>query len=167
MFEQLPLDPFQKTRAFLERYIKGTPEAKKDIRLFRGAELPPFFKGQFEFFKNQQLATVAVAVIPNALWLKGQPTESDAENGIILVSQSYFALADRMDQGEEWQAELGWLSHEYGHCEKYSLDKEQYAKQAELPAYPDLAVAVYPNNQNEAYAFRRQFEWLLSQGRTE
>ncbi|MFZ1627037.1 MAG: hypothetical protein WAT81_04510 [Candidatus Moraniibacteriota bacterium] len=169
MFEQSVIDLFQRVRTFLNGYIEGTPEAKKGIKLLRGDELPTFFKRQFEFFQNQELATVVVAVVPDTLWNKSQPTESDAENGVILVSQRYFALADGEDRKEDevWQTELGWLSHEYGHCEKYLLDKEQYAKQAELQAYPDIAVAVYPNNQNEVHAFRRQFAWLRSQGKTE
>lgn len=133
------------------------------IVLLETRNLPPNYQAQFKAVEDERLADVTIAVVPDDLWVKGsQPSESDAENKLILIKQSYFEAQENPD-------EIAWLCHELAHCQSF-LDcesPEEYQAKMQKFAFPDLQTEYsYPNNPIEQVAFTKQMHYLKILGKS-
>lgn len=126
-------------------------------------DLAENYQKQYEFLKDERLNKVTISVVPDELWVKGaQPSESQAEKGIISIKESYFKTLEKPD-------EIAWLTHELAHCQNFldSGSVENYQKNQQTFAFVDLKTEfAYPNNIVEQAAFTKQFEFLKSQGKS-
>ncbi len=137
-------------KKYLTEYLGlKSPEQANEIKFVSAEKLSGNHKEQYDFLLDKRLADVQIAVIPDDLWVKGdQPSESDAENNLVLFKESVFSGDDA----------AAWMTHEFGHCQKLKdTDVEQYRKDSE---------AGYPDNEVERHAFKKQFEFLKSGGVT-
>ncbi len=147
-------------------YLKNILDLKENdverIELLKAKDLSLNYKKQLEFMDDKRLADVNIALIPDDLWRKGQqPSESDAENNMILIKESYFKAKEKSDK-------IAWLTHELGHCQAFldSKDPEDYQKDSRKFAFPDLESEYsYPNNLVEQKAFTKQFQFLKDNGK--
>lgn len=140
----------ERLRDHLTEYLGiETEEQRETIGFVCAEKLSGRHKEQYDFLADERLADVQIAIVPDELWVKGsQPSESDAENNLILFKESAF-------KGED---AIAWLTHELGHCQKLKdTDAEQYRNDSE---------AGYPDNEVERHAFTKQFEFLKSKGVT-
>lgn len=148
-------------------YLKSFLELKdgdaEKIESLKAKDLPENYQKQLEFINDKRLDNVNIVVIPDNLWIKGkQPSESDAENNIILIKQSYFKSGEKTD-------EIAWMTHELGHCQVFldSKNSEDYQKKMEEFAFTDIETEYsYPNNLVEKVAFTKQFQFLKEQGKS-
>lgn len=134
---------------YLRDYLGLKDDAVERIELLKMANLPQKYKAQREFFADDRLDDVTIAIVPDDLWVKGaQPSESSAEKQLILIKQSYFESHD----------EIAWLCHELAHCIYFfnSESAEEYLGK----------MVEYPDNPVEQYAFSKQFQFLKKQGKT-
>lgn len=150
-------------RSHLVDYLElKSPEDAERIGFVRAAELPGEFGEQFRFLDDGRLAETLVAVVPDDLWHKGgQPSESMAERGTVLVRGGYF--------GGEREAEKdpsAWMTHELAHCQRFAdlEDEDEYGRESGTPAFSGLGPDTYPNNKVEEHAFGRQFAYLKEKG---
>ena len=137
-------------KKYLTEYLGlKSPEQANEIKFLGVEKLAGNHKEQYDFLADKRLADVMIVVVPDSLWAKGsQPSESDAENNLILFKESAFNEEDT----------VAWMTHELGHCQKLKdTDVEQYKKDSE---------AGYPDNEVERHAFAKQFEFLKSKGIT-
>ena len=125
--------------------IKDPNDIKK-VKFMSGSDLVGEHKKQYEFLNDPRLDDVTIAVVPKELWIKGsQPSESHAEKGLILVNEDYF-------NGED---EIAWLVHELAHCAAFIDYPDDYER---------MSAGSYPDNQVEAFTFKKQFEYLKQIG---
>lgn len=137
-------------KKYLTEYLGlKSPEQANEIKFVSVEKLADSRKEQYDFLSDKRLADVMVVIVPDNLWLKGsQPSESDAENNLILFKESAFNEEDV----------IAWMTHELGHCQRLKdTDLERYKKDSE---------AGYPDNEVERHAFAKQFEFLKSRGVT-
>jgi hypothetical protein len=135
--------------------LKNIDDLKK-IKLIKAADLAGDYKKQYEFLNDPRLDNITIAIVPKELWLKGkQPSESNAENDLILFNEEYFNGEDK----------VAWMVHEFAHCASFKDHPEDYNKMSSAFAYEGLGSKYpYPNNQVEAFTFKKQFEYLKQIG---
>jgi len=133
------------------------------VSLLKAKDLPGQYQAQRESLHDEKLDGITIAVIPDDLWIKGsQPSESIAENQLILIKQSYFEAQENPD-------EIAWLCHELAHCQNFldSESPEAYQSNMQKFAFEDLKTEyTYPNNPVEQFAFTKQFQYLKEQGKS-
>lgn len=148
---------------YLKSFLKLKDGDAEKIESLKARDLLGDYKKQLEFVNDKRLDNVNIVIIPDDLWIKGkQPSESDAENNIILIKQSYFKAEKKPD-------EIAWMTHELGHCQVFldSKDSEDYQKKMEEFAFTDIETEYsYPNNLVEKVAFTKQFQFLKEQGKS-
>jgi len=122
------------------------------LRWFEAGELPGEHRREFEFLNDRRLDSTLVAVVPKKAWHKStQPSESHVSRDLILFEEGYFDGAD----------ESAWMTHELTHVAKFKDGAEEYRLATDTPAVEGLD-AIYPNNEVERAAFKKQFEYLRS-----
>lgn len=157
-------------RQHLKEYLgmsmktKGLESADlQRIDVIKAKDLPDHYKKQYEALGDKRLENIAIAVIPDDMWVKGdQPTESQAEHSLILIKESYFKNPKNPD-------EICWMIHELAHCKRFfdSGSNEKYQQDMQTRAFEDIeSEHTYPNNPVEGFAFGNQFEYLKSMGRS-
>jgi hypothetical protein len=156
-------DDQQATKQQLQEYLDLNEADVERVSLFKAKDLPEQYQSQREFLRDERLDGITVAVVPDDLWVKGsQPSESSAENRLILFKQSYFEAREDPD-------EIAWLCHELAHCQNFldSGSSEEYHDKMRKPAFEDLQTEyTYPNNPVEKDAFTKQFQYLREQGKS-
>lgn len=149
-------------RNYLTQYLELQPgQNAETIRFENAAGLEGEYADQSRFLKDERLAGVEIAVVPDGLWAKGaSPSESHADRGLILMKEGYFH-----DPQKKIQDETAWMTHELAHCQQF-MDRgpEGYAQASEAVVFNDLGPEKYPNNQVEEQTFTRQFEYLKAAG---
>lgn len=148
---------------YLKNYLELRDRDIERIDLLKARDLPENYQKQFKTFNDKRLDNINIAVVPDDLWLKGsQPSESDAENNIVLIKQSYFENNNNSD-------EIAWMTHELAHCQVF-LDTESlkdYQEDMKRFAFNDLySEYPYPNNLVERITFTKQFQFLKDEGRS-
>jgi len=128
------------------------------VHFIEAFNLPLQHRKSYGFMNDDRLAGTMIAVVPDDLWIKGsQPSESSAENDLIMFKESYFRGNDN----------IGWMTHELTHCLRYKNAAKDYNQDLSTFAFDDLkSDFAYPNNKVEKTAFSRQFEYLKGQGKT-
>lgn len=148
---------------YLREYLNINEEFIERIRFLKAKDLPKNYQTQLFALHDKRLDSVIIAVIPDDLWVKwNQPSESSAENQLILIKQSYFEKQENPD-------EITWMVHELAHCQNFldSESAEAYQKNMQTFAFDDLKTEYsYPNNQVEHYTFTKQFQYLKEQGKS-
>lgn len=150
-------------KQFLQEYLELKEGDIERISLIKIKDLPQKYHTQREFLNDKRLENVTVAIVPDDLWAKGsQPSESSAENQLILIKQSYFETQENPD-------EIAWICHEMAHYQKF-LDSQttgQYQDDMQKFAFENLKTEyTYPNNRVEQHAFTKQFQFLKTQGKS-
>lgn len=152
-----------KIKQHLQEYLGLKEGAVERIGLLKAKNLPKNYQAQHETLHDERLDEVTIAVVPDDLWVKeSQPSESSAENQLILIKQSYFEAQENPD-------EIAWLCHELAHCENFldSKSLEKYQGNMQRFAFEDLKTEyTYPNNPVEQFAFTKQFHYLKGQGKS-
>ena len=147
----------------LREYLGLKEGAVERIGLLKAKNLPKNYQPQREALHDERLDSVDIAVVPDDLWVKGsQPSESSAENQLILIKQSYFEAKENPD-------EIAWMIHELAHCQNFldSESAEAYQKSMQTFAFDDLKTEYsYPNNPVEQHTFTKQFQYLKEQGKS-
>ncbi len=145
-----------KTREFLKGYLSSeNPEDIENIALIEGEKLPLQFEEQTKFLNDPRVSDTIIALIPEKLWRKSQPSESNAENDLILFRENYW---DKND-------DIAWMTHELAHCLRYKDNPVKYKKDSETFAYSDIqSKYAYPNNKVEDFTFEKQFQFLKQKG---
>lgn len=119
------------------------------------------YNEQYKYLKDNRLENIKIGIVPDDTWKKGsQPTESLANDFLILVKESYFK--------NEKPDRLAWVLHELAHC-KYFYgvgSSEEYEENREKLAFVDIETESYPNNIIEKYTFTEQFKFLKEEGET-
>ncbi len=135
-------------KKYLVEYLGlKSPEQANEIKFVGVEKLLGSHKEQYDFLADKRLADVMVVVVPDSLWVKGsQPSESDAEKGLILFKESAYNGNDA----------VAWTTHELGHCQRL--------KDTDVAKYQTDSAKGYPDNEVERHAFRKQFEYLKSKG---
>lgn len=162
----LGLDQAQEQRTIkqhLQEYLGLKEGSIERIELLKAKNLPKNYQTQREALRDERLDSVTIAIIPDDLWAKGtQPSESSAENQLILIKQGYFEARENPD-------EIAWIIHELAHCQNF-LDSESaeiYQKNMRTFAFDDLKTEYsYPNNPVEQHTFTRQFQYLKERGKS-
>lgn len=119
--------------------LKDATEIKKldRIQFIEACNLSGQHEKAYSFLNDERLAGIMIAVVPDDMWVKGaQPSESKAENNLILFKESYFKGAD----------DVGWMAHELAHCQRFldssspqgKTQQEVYSEDSETPAFPDI-----------------------------
>lgn len=147
---------------YLKDYLDLKDGDIEKLELIKAKDLLKNYQKQLEMLNDKRLNNVNIAIIPDNFWLKGnQPSESDAENNIILIKESYFKSKEKPD-------EIAWMTHELSHCQIFldSETPEDYQKNMEKFAFIDLnSKYPYPNNIVEQATFTNQFQFLKSEGK--
>lgn len=147
---------------YLRQYLELNEDSAEKIKVLKTKDLPQNYQAQRQTFNDKRLDDVNIAIIPDDLWVKGsQPSESDAENNLILIKQSYFETRENPD-------EIAWMVHELAHCQNFmnSKNKADYQKKMGTIAFEGLKMEYsYPNNLVEQETFTKQFQFLKEQGR--
>lgn len=121
---------------------------KEETVFIKAVNLPPQYQKGYDFINDPGLADVTIGIVPDEAWEKGdQPSESRAEQGIILFKKSYY----------EGNDDIGWMVHELSHCQRYKNEPDTYQKDSGN---------TYPDNKVEAFTFSQQFKYLKEQGKT-
>lgn len=152
----------RKRDQYLQEYLGIEQKEVRRIELLKAKNLPEHYQSQRETFSDKRLEDITIAVVPDDLWTKSQPSESNAERQLILVKQSYFEARENPD-------ESAWLSHELAHCQNFldSESAEVYQKNMQTFAFEDLKTEYpYPNNPVEQFTFTKQFQYLKKQGKS-
>lgn len=156
-------DKTKNLQQHLQKYLELKEDVVERIGLLKAKNLPKNYQAQREALYDERLDNVIIAVIPDDLWIKGnQPSESNAENQLILIKQSYFETQEKPD-------EIAWMIHELAHCQNFldSKSTEAYQKNMQTFAFNDLKTEYsYPNNLVEKHAFTKQFQYLKKQGKS-
>lgn len=154
---------YKQIKQHLREYLELNESDIERITLLKVMDLQKSDKAQLEAFDDKRLVHIVIAVVPDDLWIKGsQPSESNAENKLILIKQSYFEAQENPD-------EIAWLCHELAHCQIFldSESKEEYQNKKQKFAFDDIKTErAYPNNQVEQLAFTHQFEFLKEHGKS-
>ncbi len=146
-------------KKFLHEYFKDKdidPAEAENIPLINIENLPPQYIEQIDILHDPRLSSTLVAVVPEKIWTKNkQPSESNAENDLVLFRADYLESKD----------DTAWMTHELAHCLRFKDAPEQYKADSQTLAFDDVkSEYLYPNNKVEEYAFRRQFEFLKQKG---
>ena len=148
-------------RKRLQERFDSDESAIKEITLLKAKDLPEKYRLQRDIFNDERLDNITIALISDNLWMKSQPSESDAEMQLIIFKQSYFETEENPD-------EIAWLCHELAHCQKF-LDSESiqdYYLDMKKVAFSDIETEhSYPNNLVERFAFTKQFQYLKGEGK--
>ena len=151
------------TKQHLQKYLGLKEGDVERVSLLKAKNLPEQYQSQREALHDERLDDITIAVVPDDLWVKGsQPSESSAENQLILIKQSYFEAQENPD-------EIAWLCHELAHCQNFldSESPEEYQGNMQKFAFEDLKTEyTYPNNPVEQYTFTKQFQYLKEQGKS-
>jgi len=151
------------TKQHLQEYLGLKESGVERVSLLKAKNLPEQYQAQREALHDERLDGVTIAVIPDNLWVKGsQPSESSAENQLILIKQSYFEAQENPD-------EIAWLCHELAHCQNFldSKSPEEYQGNMQKFAFEDLKTKYsYPNNPVEQFTFTKQFQFLKEKGKS-
>ena len=151
------------TKQHLQEYLGLKEGDVERVSLLKAKNLPEHYQSQREALHDERLDGVTIAVIPDDLWVKGsQPSESSAENQLILIKQSYFEAQENPD-------EIAWLCHELAHCQNFldSESPEEYQDNMQKFAFEDLKTEYsYPNNPVEQFTFTKQFQYLKEKGKS-
>ena len=151
------------TKQHLQEYLDLKEGDVERVSLLKAKNLPEQYQSQREALHDERLDGVTIAVIPDDLWVKGsQPSESSAENQLILIKQNYFKTQENPD-------EIAWLCHELAHCQNFldSESPEEYQGNMQRFAFEDLKTEYsYPNNPVEQFTFTKQFQYLKEQGKS-
>ena len=92
---------------------------KEEAVFIKVANLPPQYQKGYDFINDPRLADITIGIVPDEAWEKGdQPSESDAEKGLILFKKSYY----------EGNDDIGWMVHELSHCQRYKNEPNTYQK---------------------------------------
>lgn len=146
---------------FLQKTFGFNDKNVEKIVFYKVSELPSYYSEQLKNF-DQDILETDIAVIPDNAWRKeNQPTESLAENNLIIIKENYF-------NDKENQDEIGWITHELAHCEEFaeSEDAKEYETKRKTQAFTDVDTeGTYPNNLVEKHAFSKQFRYLKSIGK--
>ncbi len=160
--ERARADRIAELKRHLTGYLELRPDQSADaLRFERAVDLSGEYGEQYRFLGDARLADMEIVIVPDQTWIKGsQPSESSASQGMILIREGYFR-----DPKKERQDETAWMTHELSHLQQ-SLDRGPagYEQAQATPAYADIGVETYPNNQVEEYTFRRQFDYLKAKG---
>jgi len=147
----------------LQEYLGLKEDDVERVSLLKAKNLPEQYQAQREALRDERLDGITIAVVPDDLWVKGsQPSESSAENQLILIKQSYFEAQENPD-------EIAWLCHELAHCQNFfdSKSPEEYQDNMQRFAFEDLKTEyTYPNNPVEQHTFTKQFQYLKEQGKS-
>lgn len=150
-------------RQYLERYLELKEGDVERVEILKVKDLPKEYQAQRKQFNDERLDGINIIVVPDDLWLKGsQPSESNAENDIVSIKQSYFETKENPD-------EFAWMVHELAHCQNFldSASPEAYQKNMEILAFDDLnSEHSYPNNLVEEAVFTKQFQFLKKGGKS-
>lgn len=148
---------------YLKEYLDLGDQEIEQINLIKAKDLVGDYQQQFNFLSDKRLEKITIGIVPDNLWQKGSsPSESHAEEGLILIRQGYYEKEENPD-------EIAWIVHELAHCQqllnlksekKYQEDMQTFAIEGIGSEFP------YPNNKVEAYTFTKQFEFLKQQGKT-
>mgnify|MGYP000858049586 FL=1 len=156
-------DDQKTTKQYLQEYLELKEGDVERVSLLKVKNLPEQYKSQREALHDERLGEVTIAVVPDDLWVKrSQPSESCAENQLILIKQSYFEVQENPD-------EIAWLCHELAHYQNFldSKSPEEYQDNMQKFAFDDLKTEyTYPNNPVEQYTFTKQFQYLKEQGKS-
>lgn len=146
----------------LQENLNLTEQNVKRINLLKTKELQGIYKSQLDFLNDSRLKDINIAIVPDDLWIKwNQPSESSAENQLILFRQSYFESINNTD-------DIAWLTHELTHCQRLfdSKDTDEYQQDMQTFAFSNLESKYpYPNNLVEQVTFSKQFHYLKEQGK--
>lgn len=148
-------------KPFVAKYAKdawGKECEIEKVQFIEAINLPSHYQKAYDFVNDHKLAGIMIAVVPDDMWGKGdQPSESSAENGLILFKASYFGGND----------DIGWMVHELSHCQRYQNEPIAYDRDLGTYAFDDLkSKNPYPNNKVEAFTFLQQFKYLREEGKT-
>ncbi len=83
---------------YLSQHLGLEETDAERITLMRAANLPKQYQSQLEFFHDERLDEVTVAVVPDDLWHKGsQPSETDGkiDPGMGLIGIQFYPRAMR------------------------------------------------------------------------
>ena len=139
------------------RFFAGNPEAVEQVSIIDTGNVPERYRAQIDFQRDPVAPIPLIAVIPNAVWQKSQPTESSAEHNLVLFRADYWEEGD----------DIAWMTHELGHCERFQTQPAEYTKdQQEFAIGTIVSEHPYPNNKVEEYAFTKQFNFLRQKGTT-
>ena len=156
------INPNKEAQQYLKNYLELKDADIERLILLKVKDLPKNYQKQREALNDKRLDDINIAIIPDDLWVKGsQPSESDAENNIISIKQSYFETKENPD-------EIAWMVHELTHCQTFldSVTPEDYQKNMERFAFDDLKTEYsYPNNPVEQATFTKQFQFLKEEGK--
>jgi len=147
---------------FLREYLSLNGENFDRIEKLNYKDLGGVYKKQYESFEDERMDNITVAVVPDDLWMKSQPTESNALNHVILMKESYYNKKESTD-------EIAWLTHELAHYQfLIDLDDvDKYEQDMQELAFDDIGSEyTYPNNIVEKVAFEKQFQYLKKEGKT-
>ena len=144
-------------KKFLTEYwgLKDGKEVER-VQFTEAINLPPQHQKGYDFLNDRRLAGTMIAIVPDDMWVKGdQPSESSAENDLILFKESYFNGSD----------DIGWMVHELAHNLRFKDKEEAYEPDSRTQAFDDIKSEYpYPNNRVEAYTFLQQFRYLREKG---
>ncbi len=150
-------------KKYLHEYLGFNEGDIEKIKLLEAMDLPQNYQAQREALHDERLDRVTIAIVPDALWIKGsQPSESNAEKQLILIKESYFEARENPD-------EIAWMCHELAHCQNLleAESPEEYQDNMRKFAFDDLKLEhPYPNNPVELHAFTKQFQYLKEQGKS-
>lgn len=134
------------------------PTQIERAEFIEAVDLPSKYQEGYDFLNDNRLANTMIAIVPDDMWIKGgQPSESHAENNLILFKESYYKGND----------EIGWMVHELAHCLRFKEAEGKYNEDSQTCAFEDIkSQYIYPNNRVEAYAFLQQFRYLKGKGKT-
>lgn len=159
----LGLEQVSQVKQILQECLDATEGAVERLELLKAKDLPENYQAELKALDDERLDGITIAVVPDDLWRKDkQPSESIAENQLILIKQSYFEARENPD-------EIAWLCHELSHCQNFldSESPEEYQNNRRKFAFGDLKTKyAYPNNLAERHAFTKQFQYLKEQGKS-
>lgn len=154
--EQFKFKSEKDIQEYLADFLRQNGVEKPEVKIITINELPETYKNQFEFFNDERLKNIHIALVPNFRKI----SESHADRQLIVFKKEYFEEKENTDR-------IQWLAHELGHCQKFldspstkeKSQKDKYFEDMQTPAFADiLSEHMYPNNKVEEHAFFKQFE---------
>jgi hypothetical protein len=158
-------DVSKSMQKYLAEYMEIDIQDAEKIKFIEAdslSEYSEYYNEQYRYLKDNRLENVKIGIVPDNLWKKGkQPTESLADDFLILAKESYFNKTDNPDR-------IAWMLHELAHCKYFYKvgSSEEYEDDREKLAFTDIETETYPNNIIEKYTFTEQFKFLKEQGKT-
>ncbi len=146
---------------FLREYLNLNSKSFDKVKLLNNEEIGQRYKEQYGFLEDERLKNITIAVVSDDLWHKSQPTESNAQNHVILIKESYYNEQDLED-------EAAWFTHELAHYQIFVEmdDVDKYEQSMKEIAFDGIeSEYAYPNNIVEKYTFKKQFQYLKKEGK--